>query len=200
MTSPAPILMSRYTEAQGAISPADAIPSTAHITPSLPASDTPNLPAVPPAIQAIFTAFATRIEAGDTIRQALRHDDVRGSNDALPWVSITTWLTRYPTIAAQYARARIGSAQFYADEAVEVARQSFGMFGADNKLGVQAATLRVNTAKWRASVADPKRYGATIDVTSDGERIRGVVALPAELPPTDVVDLQEGTDYTITAL
>ena len=146
-----------------------------------------------------FEAFCRRVESGDTVKAALRHPTVTTARDGapFPWSTLSAWLSHHPDVTARYAAARSLSADAFADEATTTARGAFRLHGKDDKLGVQAARLRFDAARWRASVANPKRYGDRVDVTSDGEKLAGVVALPPERAPIDVVDLEEGDGYSV---
>jgi len=160
----------------------------------------------------VATGFASRFEAAcqaiegstgkrpATIKAALRVPLALGPNGtALAWGSFRHAMLRHPTLATRYARARIAAADAFADEATAYARLAYSLHGSDDKLGLQAARLAFDAARWRAGVANPKRYGAVPAIEADASVRGGVVALPAEAKPVDVVDLIEGDGYSIEA-
>lgn len=78
-----------------------------------------------------------------------------------------------------YARAREAQAEAWADEVVAEADRQ----GEYTKHGVDAGEialrkLRVDTRKWLMARLHPRAYGERVDVTTQGERISGVVMLP----------------------
>ena len=91
--------------------------------------------------------------------------------------TVFMWMRTNKDFLDQYARAKEESAdalvediQDIADETPEVIRK-----GAAKKSGAlaQAQRLRVDVRKWAASKMKPKKYGDKVDVTSDGEAIKG---------------------------
>lgn len=188
----------------GDLAPLYALPSLAVLVAQSLDAITPDewarlYPDVHPQRARQLEAVCIAVEYGATLRDALRTPDAigNGDTDALSWSTFNTWMGRSPSADKRYVRARSISADTFADEATDVARRGARRFIDHDKLGVQAARLAYDAARWRASVANPKRYGDRVDVTSDGERLAGVVALPPERVPIDVVDLEEGDGYSI---
>lgn len=180
--------------------------------PTAPPADVPDDPLAdyPPELR--DSGFAARFEAAcqaiegstgsrpATIKAALRVPlALSPSGTALAWGSFRHAMLRHPVLATRYARARIAAADAFADEATAYARLAYSLHGSDDKLGMQAARLAFDAARWRAGVANPKRYGAVPTIEGDATSRGGVVALPAEAKPDDVQDLTEGDGYTIEA-
>lgn len=99
------------------------------------------------------------------------------------------WIREKPEFREQYARAKQESADFMADEILDIADDGTNdweereMAGgrtiiALNSEAVQRSKLRVDTRKWLMAKMKPKKYGEALDVTSGGEKI---AVLPAEL-------------------
>jgi len=186
-------------------------PTEPPLSTAVPA-DAPDDPLADYPPELIASNFAQRFEAAcqaiegstgkrpATIKAALRVPLALGPNGtALAWGSFRHAMLRHPALATRYARARIAAADAFADEATSYARLAYSLHGTDDKLGLQAARLAFDAARWRAGVANPKRYGAVPTIEGDATQRGGVVALPAEARPTDVVDLIEGDGYTVEA-
>lgn len=112
------------------------------------------------------------VSQGDTLTDALA---VAGVHHATWW----QWTEDYDWIAAGMTRARIVQAHSLADRAVKISR---AVKGEDYNI-VQAVRLEVDTIKWYTSKIAPRLYGDQLEITGNGIRI-GVIALPAEKPPT----------------
>jgi len=92
-----------------------------------------------------FAQFLTSIQAGKSIRRALRDCGVS-------WATIGRWLATSEEMSAQYERARSQSSDVWADRAIREA------WKAEDKETAFAAKVRSDAAKWRASVQDPRRW------------------------------------------
>lgn len=105
--------------------------------------------------RAIFARMVDGIENGRTLRDALKD---AGSQ----WGVMCRWLAddrntteEGESFGARYARARVHSAALYADKAITVVEDA-----PKDKVEMMRARLLQDGYKWRASVADPKGYGA----------------------------------------
>ncbi len=98
----------------------------------------------------------------------------------LPWRTVELWQERDPEFMAAYAAARV-----LAGATHEARAQLEADAATPETVGV--AKLRVDLAKWRAKVANPKQYGERVDVTSDGQK------LPAPVVQTMVINGVEVT-------
>lgn len=112
---------------------------------------------------ATFTRFIHAVEAGRSLKEACHDAD-------LAWGSVSRWIadtanlipategddTLHSTLsppesyASRYARARLTSAEGFAERALDTAMEA-----KDASIG----RLQVDTLKWRAAMADPKTYG-----------------------------------------
>lgn len=166
----------------------------------------PGRPATPPeVIDAKMRAVCERIAKGELVKYAAQAEGT-DHNRVREW-----GLT--PEYSGMYARARELQAHALAEQAIEIADGQDGLTVlyeeaieaeedrvegmADGKAKSNAyaalASLRSNVVtrdrmrldarKWLTSKIAPKLYGDTLDVTSKGERIMGVIALPPEVEP-----------------
>lgn len=94
--------------------------------------------------------------------------------------SIRQWAAESPELGALYARAREQQADYYAEQAIELADAATPGKGGD----VDKVRVQVDTRKWLASKLNPHRYGerSAVDVTSKGKQVSGIVVLPAVEP------------------
>lgn len=106
--------------------------------------------------QEAFGRFIDRVEAGDSLRQALK-------DSGTSWGNVCRWIANEGNVTAdgesfrsRYARARGEAAAVYADRAITVVEDAPA-----NKVEMMRARLLQDGYKWRASVADPKGYGAS---------------------------------------
>lgn len=106
-----------------------------------------------------FDKFCERIEEGDSLKEALKASGIA-------WGQVCRWADRDKAVEARYARARSSSADFWASKATEAAED------AKEKDDAPVARLKYDARRWRASVADPKRYSDKVDVTTGGEKLQ----------------------------
>jgi hypothetical protein len=118
---------------------------------------TPNKPEV-------FAAVCQRIADGELIKDAAKAEGVDR-------MTVWRWLKDSVEFRDMYARARDEAADALADEALEVARGSVPERAASDR-------LLVDTLKWTAAKRRPRYYSDKMDLTSDGEKLSGVVILP----------------------
>lgn len=111
--------------------------------------------------EGIANTICERIANGESLRTIT-------SEAGMPHRStVHKWLFERKEFSDQYARAREAQADTYADEMEDIAR--------DPKIDVQRARLIIDTRKWNASKLKPKKYGDKLDMTSDGEKLEGLV-------------------------
>lgn len=91
--------------------------------------------------------------------------------------SIREWAAESPELGALYAQARERQADYYAEQALELADAAIPGKGGD----VDKVRVQVDTRKWLASKLNPRRFGDSkaVDVTSGGKPVSGVVMLPS---------------------
>lgn len=90
------------------------------------------------------------------------------------------WLIKYPDFAAKYERAKEEQADHLADEMIAIADDATEDFKTRKNLDgedeeyvdhehIQRSRLRVDTRKFIAAKLKPKKYGRTLDITSNGQ-------------------------------
>ena len=99
----------------------------------------------PEARDRCFDTFITAVEAGERLRTACRLADIA-------WSSVCRWIADNPDYATRYQHARAANGALFEERAQDEADRA-------TPETVQVARLRVDTAKWRAGVADPHHYG-----------------------------------------
>jgi len=108
------------------------------------------------------------------------------NKEGMPCVStILIWLRDKPEFLTQYTRAKEEQADFLQEEMLDIADDGSNDFmtivkgdeqyTVENKEWTSRSKLRVETRKWAASKLKPKKYGDKIDVTSNGEPIKGTI-------------------------
>lgn len=97
--------------------------------------------------------------------------------------SVFRWLRTNEEFRKQYARAKEESADAMAEELLDIAddgkndwmTRNFGkeqVRVVDNE-ALQRSRLRVDVRKWLMSKMKPKKYNDKMDITSDGEALKG---------------------------
>ncbi len=108
-------------------------------------------------------------DAADTICERLAlGESLRAicSEDGMPRMpAVMRWLDKNEGFRNQYARAREIQAEYFFDEAIEIADET----DADEAVKVSRAKLRVDTRKWAASKLAPKKYGDKTETTLKGD-------------------------------
>ena len=112
--------------------------------------------------QELADTICERIMNGESLRSIVSDADMPNRS------SVHKWLAENKEFSDQYARAKDNQADTLADEI---------MFIADTAEDVQKARLQVDTRKWIASKLKPKKYGDKMDVTSDGDKLEGLVII-----------------------
>lgn len=99
------------------------------------------------------------IGEGQSVRKACREA-------AIPWGVISRWLATDEAFAAQYARAREASAEYWAERAGRVLDATAKTLTEESSR-VQIARAQSDYAKWRASRQAPKRWGERQTIEQD---------------------------------
>lgn len=99
----------------------------------------------------------------DEITQGKSLLSICKQNDMPVTVTVYRWLREYPEFSNNYARARENQADFYADQIISEADK------ASDRDSAAAAKVKVDARKWVASKLKPRKYGAQVDVTTNGK-------------------------------
>lgn len=105
--------------------------------------------------------------------------------DNMPVAStVFLWMSKYPEFSKQYARAKEESADAMAEEVLDIAddgrndwmeihdKDGEAVGYKFNGEAAQRSKLRVDTRKWLMAKMKPKKYGDSLDLKSDGEKIQ----------------------------
>lgn len=94
------------------------------------------------------------------------------------------WIRTHEEFAKQYARACEERTEAMSEDILDIADDGTNDYmetddgrAQYNGDSVQRAKLRVDTRKWLMAKMKPKKYGDKVDVTSDGEKLEGLVII-----------------------
>ncbi len=105
--------------------------------------------------------FLDAVSNGVSIRDAL-------AQVGLAWGTVRYWLAQDEVFAGQYERARAGLADWWADRAGDILDDAeSNVSPADASAYVAVQKARSEYARWRAGVADRKRYGDKQTIEQD---------------------------------
>lgn len=109
----------------------------------------------------LWLVICDRLSDGQSLRKICEDPEMPSKT------SVFRWLRDNKKLSDQYARAKEESADSFAEDMLEIARE------ADVKNGnaVQRARLEIDTMKWLMSKQKPKKYGDKLDLTSDGKAL-----------------------------
>jgi hypothetical protein len=151
-------------------------------------------PKTPPEdVARLMQAVCERVAKGELVKYAAKEEGTSAQR-------IREWAL-LPEYSALYARARESQAHALAEEALEIADGEDGLTAlyeeaaehamdeAKTEAAKQAARslatniitrdrMRLDARKWLTSKIAPKLFGDKVDLTSDGEKLSGVVILP----------------------
>ena len=103
-------------------------------------------------ISDVIDCIIVRIVQGERLHKAC-------AAEGTTWHQFWRWKEADAQIAQRYARAREASAESWEDKATDAAEQS------------KDFRLQEANARWRASVANPTKFGNKVDLTTAGARI-----------------------------
>lgn len=116
--------------------------------------------------------ICTQLAEGKSLRSVCKAE-------SMPCVTtVFAWMRLHPEFLKQYARAKEESADYLAEETLEIADDGTNDWIASNdpeNAGYRAngehiarSRLRVDTRKWIASKLKPKKYGEKLDIAHSG--------------------------------
>jgi len=129
----------------------------------------------------IADAICARLANGDSLRTICRDDDMPSV------VTVFAWIRKHEEFLKQYTRAKEESSDALVEEMMDISDDGkndwMEIRDKDDEIvgwrvngeAVQRSKLRIDTRKWVASKLKPKKYGDKMDLTSDGEKLEGVV-------------------------
>lgn len=107
--------------------------------------------------------------------------------------SVFRWREEFEEFRKMYARSKEDQADYLAEEIIEIADDSsndlerIDDFGnrIENKEFVNRSRLRVDARKWVAAKLKPRKYGDKVDVTTDGDKLPGIMQYEVIKPIED---------------
>jgi hypothetical protein len=133
--------------------------------------------------QELADTICERLALGESMRTVCASEDMPSLS------TVFKWLREDEKFSQQYARAKQESADYMAEELLEIAddgtndymekeRPDGSTYTALDQEHIQRSRLRIDTRKFLMAKMKPKRYGDQLDVTSGGDKI---VFMPTEL-------------------
>lgn len=134
--------------------------------------------------------FCERIASGKSLRTVCKDKDMPSP------ATIFLWMSQNEDFLKHYARACEERAEAYVEEMFDIADDGRNDFMEDeymkgktpgyqlNGENIQRSKLRVDTRKWYVSKIKPKKYGEKLDVTSEGEKLEGLIIIKEKDEPT----------------
>lgn len=137
--------------------------------------------------QAIADRFCAGISSGYSMRTVCKPDDMPAIQ------TIYNWFSKYPKFLEQYAHATQERAEAMHEDILDIADDGSNDWmeihrgdwtgWVTNGEALQRSRLRVETRKWLMEKMKPKKYGAKLDLTTDGKEL-----------PTPILGLTETAD------
>lgn len=140
--------------------------------------------------QELADNICEQLALGNSMRTVCAADDMPAMS------TVFKWLREDTKFSEQYARAKQESADYMAEELLEIAddgtndyiekeRPDGSTYEALNSEHVQRSRLRVDTRKWLMSKMKPKKYGEKLDLTTDGEKLPAPITQFNGIPRND---------------
>ncbi len=145
----------------------------------------------------LASKICQEIGKGKSLTSVLKDDDMPGMT------AVFDWLIKYEDFAKNYARATNERVEVRIEKAFDIADDAINDYMEDNYEkgktpgyqlngeNIQRSKLRVDLIKWYASRMLPKKYGDKLDVTSDGEKLEGLVIIK-DMPEVKAKQIIEG--------
>jgi len=127
--------------------------------------------------------ICAEITTGKSLTTVLKAEEMPGHT------AVFSWLSKYPKFAENYARACRERTETLVEMGFDIANDARNDFMEDeymkgktpgyqlNGENIQRSKLRVDYIKWYAARMLPKKYGDKLDVTSEGEKLEGLIII-----------------------
>lgn len=147
----------------------------------------------------IYGHVCREIANGRSLRRICDQDEIIEGGIKLPTIeTIRVWLLEEQEFSAQYMRARLEQADYFADEVVDIADEAVavpaGMEGKDEttidiarRSEMERRRQRIDARKWRAAQLKPKVYGNRTIMQGDDEA--PPIRMQSDLGESDKRDL-----------
>lgn len=120
----------------------------------------------------IFKSIISEIENGASLRSAITKTNLINRD------TFNEWIKENETFSDQYARAKDERTDFIFEEILTIADSQEGDIikkdgiEVTNHDVIQRARLRVDARKWMLGKMNKRKYGDSLDMTTDGEAIQ----------------------------
>lgn len=106
----------------------------------------------------LFISICDRLSEGESLRKICEDSEMPTK------ATIFRWLRDKKELRDQYARAKEESSDAFAEEMMDIIKDT-----KEDSNAIQKARLQIDTMKWLMSKQKPKKYGDKLDLTSDGK-------------------------------
>jgi len=110
--------------------------------------------------QELFDSICDKLSEGQSLRKICEDDEMPTK------ATIFRWLRDKKELRDQYARAKEESSDAFAEEMMDIIKDT-----KEDSNAIQKARLQIDTMKWLMSKQKPKKYGDKLDLTSDGKAL-----------------------------
>ena len=110
--------------------------------------------------QELFDSICDRLSNSESLRKICEDETMPVKSTVLKWIRNSKELED------QYARAKEESTDTWADELIDLIKDT-----KEDSNAIQKARLQIDTMKWLMSKQKPKKYGDKLDLTSDGKAL-----------------------------
>lgn len=108
----------------------------------------------------LFNTICDRLSEGESLRKICEDAEMPSKSNVLKWIRDSKELQD------QYARAKQESSDAWAEEMIDIIKDT-----KEDSNAIQKARLQIDTMKWLMSKQKPKKYGDKLDLTSDGKAL-----------------------------
>lgn len=108
----------------------------------------------------LFNSICDRLSEGQSLRKICEDNEMPSKSNVLKWIRDSKELQD------QYARAKEESSDAFAEEMMDIIKDT-----KEDSNAIQKARLQIDTMKWLMSKQKPKKYGDKLDLTSDGKAL-----------------------------
>lgn len=106
----------------------------------------------------LFNSICDRLSEGESLRKICEDVTMPSKSNVLKWIRDSKKLQD------QYARAKQESSDAWAEEMIDLIKDT-----EKDSNAIQKTRLQIDTMKWLMSKQKPKKYGDKLDLTSDGK-------------------------------
>lgn len=125
----------------------------------------------------VAMAILNGISDGLSLKSICKADDMPDRVTVYGWLASDSNVIDDKPFSYLYDCARADGTDSMADDIQELSDEA-GL----SKEAILKARLQVDTRKWIASKLKPRKYGDKLDMTSDGDKLEGLVIVRSDTP------------------